>query len=95
MDIVQKIIEVFEDYLTEKGIVIDNPERELERDAAKIYGSEYTSLEKQIKKIIKKEAAYVDDEWHRFRMNKCNITHEGIFYYSSELENHLEDYSME
>lgn len=52
------IIDVFEDFLDEKGIVIENEERDeddslSEDEKANIYGSDYYSLEDGIKEIIK------------------------------------------
>ena len=52
------IIDVFEDFLDEKGIVIENEERDeddflAEDEKANIYGSDYYHLEDGIKEIIK------------------------------------------
>lgn len=52
------IIDVFEDFLDEKGIVIENEERDeddslSEDKKANIYGSDYYHLKDGIKKIIR------------------------------------------
>lgn len=52
MTLAQEIIEVFENYLEDKGIVIENTEREGDDNAALIYGTEYGNLEDAINKLI-------------------------------------------
>lgn len=52
------IIDVFEGFLNEKGIVIENEERDYDEDlnpeeSANIYGDDYYHLEDGIKEIIK------------------------------------------
>ena len=47
------IIDIFEDFLEEKGIDIDNPEKEDNDDAAIIYGSDYGILQDQLKDLMK------------------------------------------
>lgn len=52
-EFVGEIIDVFEDFLDVKGIHIFNEEREDDDPyAAHIYGSDYDSLEFEIKRII-------------------------------------------
>ena len=48
-----RIIDIFEDFLEEKGIDIDNPEKEDNDDAAIIYGSDYGILQDQLKDLMK------------------------------------------
>lgn len=47
-----EIIDVFENYLDEKGIVIDNPEKEGVDDPANIFGDEYGNLETEVNKVL-------------------------------------------
>ena len=48
-----RIIDIFEDFLEEKGINIDNPEKEDNDHAAIIYGSYYGILQDQLKDLMK------------------------------------------
>lgn len=50
-----RIIEKFEDFLDEKGIVIPNSEKDEDDSASNIYGSDYYKLEDEIIEIIKGE----------------------------------------
>jgi len=44
-----QIIDIFEDFLEEKGVLIDNPERDEDADnTAIIYGSDYGLLQDKI-----------------------------------------------
>ena len=52
MNLAQEILEIFENYLEEKGIIINNPEREEDENAALIYGTEYGNLECAINEVI-------------------------------------------
>jgi hypothetical protein len=51
----QMILDEFENFLDEKGVVINNPEKEKceDENTAQIYGSDYFALEDKIIKIIK------------------------------------------
>ena len=52
-ELIGQIIDIFEDFIEEKGIEIDNPEKDEEPESAAIlYGSDYYSLELQIKDIL-------------------------------------------
>jgi len=61
VEIVGSIIDVFEDFLESKGIMILNKERKEYRDdedvsdLAIIFGSDYDFLEGEIEKILEKE----------------------------------------
>ena len=46
------IIDVFEDFLTEKGIEIQNDEKEEDEDAAIIYGTDYDNLESSLESLL-------------------------------------------
>ena len=50
-----EIIDIFEDFLDDKGIELDNPEKSEDEDlenAAIIYGSDYTKLQDSIEELI-------------------------------------------
>ena len=54
-ELIGQIIDLFEDFLDEKGIVIENPERDEEEDtemAANIYGTDYGDLADGIEEIL-------------------------------------------
>ena len=46
------IIELFEDFLEEKGIVIENEEKLEDDDASNIYGTDYGYLQSGIEEIL-------------------------------------------
>lgn len=47
------IIEIFEEFLDERGIVIENDEKEQDPDGAcNIYGTDYGELEKSIEEFL-------------------------------------------
>lgn len=49
----QEIIEIFENFLEEKGVKIENPEREGDGDnTAIIYGTDYGNLEQKINEFL-------------------------------------------
>lgn len=53
-ELIGQFIDLFEDFLDEKGIVIDNPERD-EEDAvmaANIYGTDYDNLADGVEEIL-------------------------------------------
>ncbi len=49
------LIDIFEDFLEEKGVAIENPERDEDGDpqAAIIYGSDYGNLSEDIEDALK------------------------------------------
>ena len=54
-ELIGQFIDLFEDFLDEKGIVIENPERNEEEDAemaANIYGTDYGDLADGIEEIL-------------------------------------------
>ena len=54
-ELIGQFIDLFEDFLDEKGIVIENPERDEEGDAvmaANIYGTDYGDLADGIEEIL-------------------------------------------
>ena len=46
------IIEIFEDFLDEKGIVIPNDEKDQDPDASNIYGTDYGNLSDDIESLL-------------------------------------------
>lgn len=54
MELVATIIEVFEDFLDEKGIVINNPDKADAPDASNIYGMDFGYMMYPILDILKK-----------------------------------------
>lgn len=47
------ILEVFENFLYEKGINIPNDEKEGDENAAIIYGTDYGNLEDEVMELLK------------------------------------------
>lgn len=47
-----QIIDIFEDFLEERGVMLDNPEREEDDDAAIIYGTDYGELQSQLEDLM-------------------------------------------
>lgn len=62
-EFIGQCIDIFEDFLEEKGIVIDNPEKEESESPAIIYGTDYGNLSDELRGIfsawgiIKKEGS--------------------------------------
>ena len=50
-----EIIELFEDFLDERGIKIDNPEKEESEDPSTIYGTDFGELFEGVKDILKEK----------------------------------------
>ena len=55
-EFIGQIIDIFEDFLDEKGVVIENPERDEDDEemAANIYGSDYDRLSDEITDTLKR-----------------------------------------
>jgi hypothetical protein len=49
------LIEVFEQFLEDRGIIIENKEKGENEDASNIYGEDYYSLEDKLIEILKEE----------------------------------------
>ena len=47
-----QIIDIFEDFLEERGVMLDNPEREEDDDAAIIYGTDYDELQSRLEELM-------------------------------------------
>ena len=64
-ELIGQIIDIFEDFLEEKGIIIDNPETDDDREsAAIIYGSDYYSLELQIRDTLTNWNKKGEQKWY-------------------------------
>lgn len=95
MRLAQEIIEIFEDYLEEKGIKIDNPEREQSGDnACQIYGTEYGDLEDKINHVLSGTECLICTNMGS-ASGKIEVNNEDITITSEQLDNYLEEYSME
>ena len=55
-EIAHRILEEFEDLLTEKGIVIPSDDRTGDPDEAHLFGTEYSRLEEAIVAVILSES---------------------------------------
>ena len=53
MGVICQFIEVFEDFLDEKGIVIPNDEKDEDPDASNIYGTDYGNLSDSIEELLR------------------------------------------
>lgn len=55
-EFIGQIIDIFEDFLDEKGVIIENPERDEDDEeiAANIYGSDYDRLSDEITDTLKR-----------------------------------------
>ena len=58
MNAAQIIIDIFEDFLEEKEVNIDNPEKEEDDYAAIIYGTDYGYLEDRIQDVLNNQKLY-------------------------------------
>lgn len=52
IEICMDIIEAFEDFLDERGIVLENEDKEEDEDASNIYGMDYAELEEAVGNIL-------------------------------------------
>ena len=56
-EFIGQIIDIFEDFLDEKGVILENEERDCDPDldpefAANIYGSDYDQLQDEIRRTL-------------------------------------------
>ena len=94
MTVVQKILDLFEEYLDKKGVVIDNPERDEDDNAAQIYGTEYGNLEDKITKILEEEKCIIITNFPAFKA-KLKVEYDFVEMTSESLSEYIEKYSME
>ena len=52
LELLCDFIEIFEDFLDERGIVIPNPDKDQDPDASNIYGCDYGELESRIEELL-------------------------------------------
>ncbi len=52
-EFVGQVIDIFEDFLDEKHIVLDNDEKAEDEDAANIYGTDYGYLQQQLEELLR------------------------------------------
>lgn len=70
MNTAQIIIDIFESFLEEKEVNIDNPEKEGDEDnVAIIYGTDYGYLEDRIQEVLDKSEMY-NPIYHEYDKNK-------------------------
>ena len=56
MELIGQIVDIFEDFLEEKGVTLENDEREEDEEPALIYGTDYGWLQQDLEDLI--------DNWH-------------------------------
>lgn len=95
MTIVQEILEIFEDYLEEKGVEINNPERAESDTAAQLYGTEYGDLENKITNLITTYPCDVEAGWRVFDGDLIRIKRGKLEIKSDALMGYIDNYSME
>ena len=52
LEFLNSIIEVFETFLDEKGIIIDNPDKAQDANTSNIYGCDYGDLESELEHVL-------------------------------------------
>ena len=59
------VIEVFEDFLDEKGIRIENADRDLDNsdNSANIYGMDFAKLMEDLRGVCESHDVNVEDNW--------------------------------
>ena len=55
--------DVFEDFLEEKGVVIENSERDRNEGAANIWGDDFDDVMNRLRDVCEQHGIYVDDTW--------------------------------
>lgn len=65
-EFIGQMVDIVEDFLEEKGVIIDNPEKEDEPDEATaiIYGSDYDNLAEQFKGLMKSHHCLTETDSH-------------------------------
>lgn len=96
MTLTDKIIEVFENYLDKKDITIDNPEREEDPNASKIYGTDYSDMFVAINNVINGTTCDIDAGPLYSFYGELSIKHNGdISVRSEEVEEYIYNNSIE
>ena len=94
MKLAQEILEIFEKYLEEKGIAINNPEKAEDENAALIYGTEYGELEYSINEIINGKECRINTSMGGVD-GVLEVEDGNLYIKSDKLDSYLEEYSME
>ena len=65
-EFIGQMVDIVEDFLEEKEVIIDNPEKEDEPDEATaiIYGSDYDNLAEQFKGLMKSHHCLTETDSH-------------------------------
>ena len=65
-EFIGQMVDIVEDFLEEKGVIIDNPEKKDEPDEATaiIYGSDYDNLAEQFKGLMKSHHCLTETDSH-------------------------------
>lgn len=58
------LIDAIDDFLEEKGVEIENDEKEDDEDAAIIYGSDFDDIEDRLKEALKGSGIYIADTYN-------------------------------
>lgn len=94
MKLAQEILEIFEKYLEEKGIIINNSEREEDENAALIYGTEYGNLEYLINEMINGKECRINTIMGGVD-GILEVKDGDLYVKSDKLNSYLEEYSTE
>ena len=63
LEFIGQIIDIFEDFLEERGVTLPNDEREQDEDAAIIYGTDYDQLQTELIDTMWNWGIEVKDGW--------------------------------
>jgi hypothetical protein len=63
LEFIGQIIDIFEDFLEERGVTLPNDEREQDEDAAIIYGTDYSQLQTELIDTMRNWGIEVKDGW--------------------------------
>ena len=58
------LIDAIDDFLEEKGVEIENDEKEDDEDAAIIYGSDFDDVEERLRETLKSSGIYIADTYN-------------------------------
>ena len=63
LEFIGQLIDIFEDFLEERGVMLPNDEREQDEDAAIIYGTDYDQLQTELIDTMRNWGIEVKDGW--------------------------------
>lgn len=61
--LVSIVDDVFEDFLEEKGVVIENKDRDLDDGAGNIWGDDFDEVMNKLRDVCEQHGIYVSDSW--------------------------------